>query len=202
MDEVIIINTGKANISSVITGLIRAGAKSRLSDKVSDIKQSSYVVLPGVGAFGAAMKQLLKMNLVEAIRERILEGKPTLAICLGLHLLAEQSEEAPDVSGLGIIPGTIKRFKESPKIPQLGWNNISITEGCNILRDGYAYFANSFYLPEAPPGWRKAKTTYGETFISAIEKDAVLACQFHPELSGSWGRDLLVRWLREGKRSC
>lgn len=199
MDEAIIVNTGKANIASVVTGLIRAGAKSRLSENPEDIMQASYVVIPGVGAFGPAMKQMQSLNLIDPIRQRIIMGLPTLAICLGLHFLAEKSEESPDVDGIGVIPGTIKRFRQAPRVPQLGWNNVQISDNCNLLESGYAYFANSYYLPSAPESWKTAQTTYGETFVSAIEKGAVLACQFHPELSGTWGRDLLIRWLRKGR---
>ena len=208
MEEVIIVKTGKANVASVVSGLIRAGAKSRLSEDPEEINSASYVVIPGVGAYGPAMKQLQSLNLDDAIRQRILAGKPTLAICLGMQLLAKQSEENPEVEGIGVIPGLCKRFSEErvniskQRIPQLGWNNVNVSGGCRLLESGYAYFANSYFLDKAPEGWQVAYTTYGETFISAIEKGAVLACQFHPELSGVWGRDLLIRWLREGKRLC
>jgi len=202
MDEVIIVKTGKANIASVITGLIRAGAKSRLSEDADEIEQAPYIVIPGVGAFGPAMKQLQSLNLTDAIKRRIHANKPTLAICLGLQLLSEGSEENPKINGLGVIPGIVRRFNKAPRIPQMGWNNIAVSDGCKLLKSGYAYFANSYYLPEAPEGWQTAQTSYGETFISAIEKGAILACQFHPELSGTWGRDLLIRWLDEGRCQC
>jgi imidazole glycerol phosphate synthase glutamine amidotransferase subunit len=208
MEEVIIVKTGKANVASVISGLIRAGAKSRLSEDPDEINSASYVVIPGVGAYGPAMKQLQSLKLDDAIRHRILAGKPTLAICLGMQLLAKQSEESPEVDGIGVIPGVCKRFNEDigyvsrQRIPQLGWNNVNVSGECKLLESGYAYFANSYYLDKAPEGWQVAHTTYGETFISAIEKSAVLACQFHPELSGVWGRDLIIRWLRKGKRLC
>jgi imidazole glycerol-phosphate synthase subunit HisH len=199
MEEVVIVNSGKANVASVVIGLMRAGAKSRLSESPEEILNASHVVMPGVGAFGPAMEQLQSYGLNDALKMRITEGKPTLAICLGLHLLAESSEENPGIDGLGIIPGVIKKLRRAPRVPHLGWNDIQVTGGCELLSSGYAYFANSYYLSNAPEGWNVAHTTYGETFISAIEKGTILACQFHPELSGVWGRNLLIRWLKQGR---
>lgn len=193
--EVTIISTGTANLASVIAGLERAGARARVTANAADVATAQRAVLPGVGAFGAAMGELERAGLVDAVRERVLAGKPTLTICLGLQLLCESSEESPGVKGLGVLPVGVKRFAGAMRVPQLGWNTVEPGAGCRLLQPGHAYFANSFHVAAAPAGWNVAWTDYGGRFVSAVEKGHVLACQFHPELSGEWGLALLRRWL-------
>jgi imidazole glycerol phosphate synthase glutamine amidotransferase subunit len=184
-----------ANLASVLTGLRRAGAIPRLAQRSEEIADADRVVLPGVGAFGTGMRTWKQDGLDAAIRERLTAGRATLAICLGLQLLCTASEEDPTVGGLGFIPGTVRRFPANVRVPQFGWNRIRPATASRYLSAGFAYFANSYCLFEAPPGWSAAFTVYGQTFVSALEKGEILACQFHPELSGPWGRGLLGRWL-------
>ena len=126
-----------------------------------------------------------------------------MGICLGMQLFAEASEESPGEAGLGIVPGTAERFRSADiRIPQLGWNEVIPQTGCRLLQPGHAYFANSYRLAQVPAGWHGALTTHGEPFVAAFERGPVLACQFHPELSGAWGRALLTRWLEAGERVC
>ncbi|MCC6221302.1 MAG: imidazole glycerol phosphate synthase subunit HisH [Deltaproteobacteria bacterium] len=192
---VLIVNTSTANLASVISALSRAGATSRVTDNLSEIATAQAVVLPGVGTFSAAMTQLRARNLVEVLKTRILAKRPTLAICLGLQLLCETSEESPGEYGLSILSQCARRFPNSVSVPHLGWNMVEASSQCRLLQSGYAYFANSYRILEQPPGWNVAATTHGNTFVSAIESGAVLGCQFHPELSGDWGVSLLKRWL-------
>ena len=146
-------------------------------------------------AFAAAIRELEEYDLTTVLRERIEARRQTLAICLGMQLLGEGSEESPGTAGLGIIPAVASRFSDAVKVPQLGWNQIEPEDGCRYLRPGFAYFANSYRIGEAPGGWLSAGTDYDGKFVSALERGPVVACQFHPELSGSWGLDLLRRWL-------
>jgi imidazole glycerol phosphate synthase glutamine amidotransferase subunit len=151
------------------------------------------------------MAELGQKGLAEPVRERIRSNRPTLAICLGLQLLAEGSEESPGVGGLRVFSGSAARFTGNVRVPQLGWNEIVPDAGCRFLERGYAYFANSYRLAEAPSGWSVAWAEHGERFVAAMERGAALACQFHPELSGAWGLRLLQRWLAappEEVRSC
>jgi imidazole glycerol phosphate synthase glutamine amidotransferase subunit len=141
------------------------------------------------------MTRLRKSGLGEAIVARIESGAPTLAICLGMQLLCSASEEAPEASGLDVVSGRLRRFPNSVRTPQMGWNEVAPEPACELVAPGHAYFANSYRLSEAPAGWSLAWTNHGGPFISALERGAVLACQFHPELSGRWGLDLLDRWL-------
>lgn len=193
--SVLVVQTGTANTASVLAGLVRAGALPRLADSGDDIAAAGRVVLPGVGALGAAMARLERDGSAAALRRRIAAGRPTLAICLGLQLLGTGSEESPGVPGLGVLPVEARRLPPDLLVPQMGWNRIDCQPDCRLLRNGHAYFANSFALDQVPPGWTGAWFDHGRRFVAALEKDRVLACQFHPELSGGWGLDLLRRWL-------
>ena len=158
-------------------------------------------MLPGVGAFGAAMQRLVAAGLVDVLAERVRAGRPLLAICLGLQLLCESSAESPGVRGLGVVPGRVTRFDTGLRVPQLGWNFIKPEPACSLLTSGHAYFANSYRLTDTPAGWSAASAEYGGPFVAAFERGSVLACQFHPELSGRWGLQLLRRWLEIGENS-
>jgi len=194
--DVAIIETGTANLASVANGLRRAGAVPRLACDADDVARADRVVLPGVGSFGAAMQRLHDDGMVETIRDRVCGGRPLLAVCVGMQVLAASSEEAPGCPGIGIIEGAVTRFAGAVRVPQIGWNRVR-ADGCALLADGHAYFANSYRLIEAPAGAAIATAEHGGRFIAAIEMagGALLACQFHPELSGAWGLALLRRWL-------
>ena len=110
-------------------------------------------------------------------------------------LLGERSDETPGAAGLGVFAGHAERFEASVRVPQFGWNKVVSDADCRYLRVGFAYFANSFRLTITPNGWSAARASHGGPFIAGIERGDVLACQFHPELSGAYGRDLLQRWL-------
>lgn len=193
--EVVIVRTGTANLASVVAALKRLGVESRISESPGDVSRAERLVLPGVGTLAAAMERLYECDLVESIRERIESDRPTLAVCLGMQIMCEGSEESPDMRGLGVVPGRIKRFPEGVRVPQLGWNRISPDDGCRYLADGYVYFANSYRLVDAPSGWKVARCDYAGEFVAAMERGKVLACQFHPELSGELGLGIIERWL-------
>ncbi|HMX62180.1 MAG TPA: imidazole glycerol phosphate synthase subunit HisH [Candidatus Sumerlaeota bacterium] len=193
--KVAVIRTGLANLASVLAGLRRAGAEPFVTENPADVQRTAYVVLPGVGAFGPAMEKLNGTGMANVLRERFEAGSPTLSVCLGLQLLHEASDENPGVAGLGIIPLSIRKFPDTVRIPQLGWNEVRPESSAAYLQNGFAYFANSYHAPAAAEGWTPAHTIYGVPFVSAIERGAWLACQFHPELSGDWGLQLLKNWL-------
>ena len=195
MNDVAVIRTGTANLASVLAGFKRAKCNTVLVDEPDVVTSADYVVLPGVGAFSAAMDELHSRGLVDAIRQRVGEERPTLAICLGLQVLGTASEESPGTDGIGVFDVQASRFGRALRVPQLGWNLVRPAQGCRFLKDGYAYFANSYRLTEIPRGWNGAMADYGGAFVAAIERGPVLACQFHPELSGKWGASLIERWL-------
>jgi imidazole glycerol phosphate synthase glutamine amidotransferase subunit len=193
---VAVVRTGTANLASVLAGLERAGAAPRLTGDAAEVREAAALVLPGVGAFGAAMAEIERAGLTEPLRARLRARLPTLAICLGLQLLCRTSDESPGVEGLGIVEVPARRFPDSARVPQIGWNLVEPEPGCALLERGHAYFANSFRLEQAPSGWLAARSEYAGPFVAAIERGPVLACQFHPELSGRWGLALIERWLR------
>lgn len=192
---VYLISTGVANTASVIAGFKKLGLNAELTEEQSAVEHAGLVVLPGVGAFGAGMDMLRTKGLFEAIRRRVADGRPLLAVCLGLQLLFSESEEAPGREGLCLFPGQIKRFPSSVRVPQLGWNYIEADTDCRLLHSGYGYFANSYRALAAPEGWAAAYADHGGRFIAGMEKGPILCCQFHPELSSTWGLELLRRWI-------
>jgi imidazole glycerol phosphate synthase glutamine amidotransferase subunit len=192
---VAIVPTGTANTASVVAALERLGAVTARVGTPREVAEARALVLPGVGAFGAAMGQVEAMGLAKALRERIESGLPSLAICVGMQLLGNDSEESPGAPGLGVVDSTVRRFRGRFPIPQLGWNQVTPAPGSKFLEPGWGYFANSYRMEQAPQGWVAAISEYGGEFVSAMERESVLACQFHPELSGPWGSRLLGRWL-------
>lgn len=196
--EVSVVATGLANTASVAAALERCGAVTELTRDPRRVEDAEFVVLPGVGSFGAGMDSLERAGLPGALRERAASGRPLLAICLGFQLLCAGSEESPGVEGLGVLPVQVARFPDDVRVPQLGWNRVR-PRARGLVREGEAYFANSFRVGRAPAGWTASETDHGGGFVSALERGAVLACQFHPELSGAWGAELLERWLVGGR---
>jgi glutamine amidotransferase len=200
MSALTVVPTGTANIASVLAAFRRLGVEPVVAHDQSTVERSDRVVVPGVGSFGAAMSELDRLDMRDTLSKRLDEGRPTLAICVGMQLLATASEESIDVEGLGHISGRVTRFPDTVKVPQLGWNRVVAGLGCTVLDDGWAYFANSYRIESVPDGWSAAVADHGGGFVAALERGDVLACQFHPELSGTWGGNILSRWLRSTSR--
>ena len=198
--DVVIVDTGTANLASIRAAMTRIGCESRIERDADAIDVAELLVLPGVGSFGSGVQRLDELGIADSLRSRIAADRPLLAVCLGLQLLCRTSEESPGVQGLGVLETDVARFREADIVPQLGWNNVD-KGTCELLEDGYAYYANSYRVDAAPEGWGAAMTTHGERFVAAVERGRVLACQFHPELSGPWGHALLRRWI-ERSPSC
>ncbi len=193
--KVHVVRTGTANLASVVGALDRQGVTAVLTSDARELSEAHALVLPGVGSFAAAIAAIDHNGLAPLLRDRVATGRPTLCICLGLQVLFEESEESPGVRGLGAVYGRITRFSADVRVPQLGWNAVEADQQCRLLRSGVAYYANSYRADQAPAGWSAAWTDHGGRFIAAIERGPVLACQFHPELSGPWGAAILSRWL-------
>lgn len=192
---VTIVKTGVANTRAVLVGFKRAGAEPILTNDFRQIEKAERVVIPGVGAFGAGMQELCANNLVNALRERVAANRPTAGICLGMHLLCKTSEETNGIKGLASVDANITRFPDSVKVPQIGWNKITAHKESAYIDSGYAYFANSYHLDREPTGWKASFSEHGKPFVAAMEKGNILACQFHPELSGAFGLAILKKWI-------
>jgi imidazole glycerol phosphate synthase glutamine amidotransferase subunit len=193
--RVVVVRTGSANLASVRAAFARLGVETIVTDDPQAVVEARAAVLPGVGAFGPAMARLRARGLDEALVERCRRGSPLLAICLGLQLLCESSEESAGVTGLGVVSASVGRFAGTARVPQMGWNRIEAAGDGGMLRSDWMYFANSYRIERVVGAWRVATTEHGGTFVSAIERGSLLACQFHPELSGQGGLALLERWL-------
>jgi imidazole glycerol phosphate synthase glutamine amidotransferase subunit len=195
VSEVVIVDSGVANLASVQHAFVRLGAAVGVTRDPAVARVAARLVLPGVGAFGAGIGALRSRGLDAAVLDAVASGTPVLAICLGMQMLCESSEESPGVSGLGLVPGTCTRLPDEVRVPHLGWNAVDPDPACRFVSPMDAAWANSYALPDAPRGWAAAWTTHGTRFVAALERDAVMACQFHPELSGAAGRELMRRWL-------
>jgi len=204
---IVIIDYGMGNLRSIQKAIEAIGRRAVISARPSDVARAQKIILPGVGAFGDAMRELLSKRLVVPLKDALKDGTPFLGLCLGLQLLFEQSEEAPRIPGLGVLPGIVKRFrrtKEGLKIPHMGWNKIRIRPAnarqSSILKgvpDGsLMYFVHSYYV--APEDARVALTTtdYGIRFVSGIRKDALYGFQFHPEKSQQLGLRILRNFIK------
>ncbi len=189
---VVIVPTGTANLASVRAAFRRLGRSVEITGAAEAVRAAGHVVLPGVGAFGASLETLQASGADVALAERIAADRPPLAVCVGHQLLFRASAESPNADGLGIVEADIGRFPEGVRVPQFGWNHIDGDD--DLLPSGFAYFANSFRATAAP-GWAVATAEHGGPFVAAMRRGRTVGCQFHPELSGAYGRALLEGWL-------
>lgn len=197
--EVFVVHTGTANIASVLAALTRVGAHAQLTHDPDVVRNASHVVLPGVGTLGAAMNALHDHQLVQPLCDRIAADLPTMAICVGMQLMCDGSEESPGAAGLKVVPGFVRRFPNTVRVPQMAWNDVYPSPECRFVKPGAAYFAQSYRLPDDPAGWHVSHAHHGGQYVASLERGNVLLCQFHPELSGAWGLDLISRWLEAAK---
>jgi glutamine amidotransferase len=201
--KVSIIDYGIGNLFSVLKACEAVGLSAQITDNGKDIESSDAILLPGVGAFGDAMANLAKLDLVEPIRDFAQSGKPLMGVCLGMQLLLTESEEFDIQKGLNIIEGSCVRFpsldtnQHKIKVPQIMWNTIYPTQGKsfekntpleNIMPEEYMYFVHSYYAKLQNPAEVLSLTDYhGVEYCSSIHKGNVFAFQFHPEKSGTQG---------------
>lgn len=193
-----VIDYGAGNLKSVSKALDFLKARNIVTNKVSEIKKADKIILPGVGNFGDAVKSLKKLRIFNTIKKEIQKGKPYLGICLGLQLLFEKSQESPKSNGFEILKGNVIKFKENKKIPQIGWNKLSIKKKSKLFegKGGYVYFVHSYYVKPKNKDVVLTTTNYGgEEFVSGAQKDNIYAFQFHPEKSGKYGLKILKKFI-------
>lgn len=196
--RVVVVDSGVGNIPNVVRGLARAGAQVSVSEDPRLVARADRLVLPGVGAFPAAMARLRARGLDEAIREAAARGAPVLGICLGHQLLFARSEELGDTRGLGLLAGVVAPLPPLARVPHTGWSRLlrlvpdPLTDG---LEGEFMYFVHSFAAVEAPAAI--AATPFGSTRVCAAVRDGnVCGAQFHPERSGPAGARFLANFLR------
>lgn len=204
-----LIDYGVGNLYSVEKALSFVGGEVVVTSDAADLKRADKLVLPGVGAFGDCMRNLEATGLIPTIIEQILAHKPLLGICVGLQILFESSEESPEVRGLGVFKGEVKKIRAGGlKIPHMGWNSIKIGRkdilvkfGASKLMAGlsngnYFYFVHSYHAVPSNEDLVTATTDYGESVTAAVELGNIFATQFHPEKSGDVGLQVLKNFVQ------
>ncbi|MBT8492264.1 MAG: imidazole glycerol phosphate synthase subunit HisH [Deltaproteobacteria bacterium] len=202
--DVVVVDYGMGNLRSVHKALERVGCNASISSDPAAISTASRLVLPGVGHFAKGMANLDSRGLLGVLNQRVLEAQvPVLGICLGLQLMSRHSEEG-DCNGLGWIDADTVKFDFSTsskplRVPHIGWNTLNVDSGSSLLstvagHDSF-YFTHSFHLARCAAEIRAATTTYGESFVSAIQAGNLFGTQFHPEKSHKRGLDLLRRFV-------
>ena len=194
----VLIDYGAGNLHSVAKALTASGIAPDVVDDPAVAEGADVLVLPGQGHFGQVMRSFVTSGFEPLVRRHIAADRPFLGICVGLQLLMEGSEEAPDVPGLGVLPGRVRRFPaDGPSVPQMGWNTVHKVGDPALLRglpDGFhAYFANSYWVDFDEADLQGGRTRYGEVrFLSAVSRGALHATQFHPEKSQRVGLAILA----------
>lgn len=200
--RIAVVDYGMGNLMSVSKALLTLNDNVYVTNSKNKILDADAVVLPGVGAFGDAIKNLGKLGLVKTLISLINSGKPFLGICLGLQLLFTKSEEDGSRQGLNLVKGVVKRFPKETKlkIPHMGWNRIIIRKNCEMLKNvpekSFVYFVHSYYGVPVSKDITATETEYGVKFVSSIAKDNIFACQFHPEKSQKIGLTMLKNFVR------
>ena len=192
--KIAVIDYGMGNLFSVEQALNRLGADVIVTSNAADFEKVDGIVLPGVGAFPDAMARLAELELIAPIQKTT---KPLLGICLGMQLLFEESEEVRKTKGLGILKGRIEKFKNVSRIPHIGWNELTFTDGVHFGQN-YVYFVHSFYANETLQEEVIAYTDYEGVKVPAIVgRHNFTGMQFHPEKSGEFGMHVLQEWLQK-----
>ena len=197
MSKVVVFDYGAGNLRSVLNTLGAIGAQYELVDDAAGLESAEKIILPGVGHFGQMVRTLDAMRVRKPILTRIAAGVPFLGICLGLQALFEESEEAPELQGLGLFAGKVKRFPNDARVPHMGWNELEVKAGSKLLRNlperPYLYFAHSYYVPAHQHA--AATCIYSEPFTAVLEYENVYGVQFHPEKSGALGLQIVKNFV-------
>lgn len=192
-----VIDYGMGNLHSVSRALERMGFAYTVTSDPESIEEASGIILPGVGAFGDAMRELAERNLVGVIKREAFKGKPLLGICLGMQLLFTGSEEHGHHQGLNLLPGRVVRLEGDFNIPHMGWNHLTFTQFHPLLyglEEGYVYFVHSYHVLPDNPEDILAVTDYHRQVTAIVGRNRIFGMQFHPEKSGVLGRELLRRF--------
>ena len=192
-----IFDYGAGNLRSVENTLAEIGSEYTLVRDAAGLKAASKIILPGVGHFGQIMRALDAMGVRGTFIERINAGVPFLGICLGLQALFQNSEEAPGVDGLGLVDGTVRRFPDTARVPQMGWNQLEALKPSRLMagvkQSAYVYFAHSYYAPLNDA--TAASCTYTLPYTALLEEGNVFGVQFHPEKSGPVGLQIMRNFV-------
>jgi len=192
-----VIDYGGGNIGSLVAALDRRGAAYDLTADAERVGRAEAVILPGDGAFAATMDALAERGLDDAVRTVVAAGRPFLGICVGMQILFESSDEYGGAPGLGLLKGHVRRFTGAPRIPHMGWNDLTIERAhpfvAGLHGGEYAYFLHSYRVSDSDA--TIASADYGGRFAAIVARDNVVATQFHPEKSQRTGGTLIDNFL-------
>lgn len=195
-----LLDYGAGNVRSVINAVESLGETIRIASSGEDILAAERLIFPGVGAFGNMMRILNEKGFAAPLKAYLAADRPFLGICLGLQALFDGSAEAPGVTGLGFLPGTVKRFETDLSVPHIGWNGLNARKPSRILNGlsgrEKVYFVHSYHVATDDASAVLTTTDYGYPFVSAVQKGNVIATQFHPEKSGETGLRILENFIR------
>jgi imidazole glycerol phosphate synthase glutamine amidotransferase subunit len=203
--QVTVLDYGAGNLRSVVKAFEHCGARTVLTADPGVARGAARLVLPGQGHFGQCMVRLEESGLADGVRAHVASGRPFLGICVGMQLLFEGSDEAPDVPGLGLLAGRAERLSEELPLPHVGWNQVEFTE--EAARDSvvggvagagrrYFYHVHSYGIPATDERHLLGRCHYGLSFASVVGSDNVRGIQFHPEKSQEAGLDILHAFSR------
>lgn len=196
---IIVIDYDAGNTANVLRALKKIGVQAELSSDPTKILAARGLILPGVGAYPAAMAELTKRGLVPVIKEAVAKGAPLLGICLGMQVLTEVGLEHQETKGLGFIPGVCREIKATKNmpVPHMGWNNLTVKHESPLtdgLEEQSVYFVHS-YFTDVPKEYIDVTANYGIDVPAMIHKDNVYGAQFHPEKSGDVGLGILKKFI-------
>ena len=188
------------NLRSIENTLRRLGHEAEVTSNPENVRNATRLILPGVGAFRDAMKNLADLGLIDPFVARVRSGTPTLGICLGMHLLFTESEEFGLHRGLDLLPGHVRRIPEGVHVPHMGWNQLQLRRPDPLLQGidagNFVYFVHSYYADPASKEITLASVDHGISFAAVVHQDNVWATQFHPEKSQKVGERLLDNFAR------
>jgi glutamine amidotransferase len=194
-----IVDYGVGNLNSVQNALNSMDIKSIISSSAEEISKCRSIIVPGVGAFPDAMKNMKNSGLDKVIKAAAREGKPILGICLGMQLFFEESDEVEKCQGLGLLKGNIIKLEGSIKIPHMGWNGLSFETPSPLLsgieENQYVYFVHSYYAVNFEEGIVNAYSNYEKKIPAIVSRGNIFGMQFHPEKSGEFGQKLLKNFV-------
>ena len=194
------VDYGIGNLRSAEKALQHVGADATLTDDPRVIASAAAVVVPGVGHFGACMEALRSSGLEASVRAAAASGRPMLGICVGMQMLFDGSDEAPETPGLGLVAGRVRRLPADEKLPQIAWNTVDVAARSELfagVAEPWVYFVHSYVCDPADPDVVTGWSTYGRRYAAAIEQSNVWATQFHPEKSSHVGLALLRNFARK-----
>jgi glutamine amidotransferase len=197
--RIAVLDYGIGNLRSAEKALQHLGAVAELTSDPAVVERAAGVVLPGVGAFGACMRALRASGLEPAARAAVASGRPFLGICVGMQMLFDGSEEAPDEPGLGLLAGQVRRLSAGVVLPHMGWNTVAVTPGSRLMAGlgeaPWLYFVHSYAPVPTDPAVVVATAEHGGRVVAALERVPLWATQFHPEKSGAAGLALLANFV-------